>query len=86
MTNRFKAISRLAQKAGLRYKMDVIPLNAELVPRQPRTAESARRATDCRTGELPSDMKEFHAYCRAYIEFITIGVSTPDRVSLDFPA
>ena len=69
MTSRFKAISRLAQKkAGLRYKMDVIPLNAELV----RGSHGLQNQPEegpliVGPGELPSDMKEFHAYCRGLL-------------------
>ena len=69
MTSRFKAISRLAQKkAGLRYKMDVIPLNAELV----RGSHGLQNQPEegpliVGPGELPSDMKEFHTYCRGLL-------------------
>jgi predicted AlkP superfamily pyrophosphatase or phosphodiesterase len=66
-TSKLRAVARLAQKKlGLRYKMDVIPLDAKLV-----RGSHGRPPDDPESGPLvigpddpPSDMKDLGAYVR----------------------
>ena len=64
MTSKVRAMSRLAQKkVGLRYKMDVIPLDAQLV----RGSHGLHTQPEqgpliVGPGELPDDMRDFKAY------------------------
>ena len=64
MTSKVRAMSRLAQKKiGMRYKMDVIPLNAKLV----RGSHGLHTKPEkgplvVGAGELPDNMQDFKAY------------------------
>ena len=64
MTSKVRAMSRLAQKKiGMRYKMDVIPLDAQLV----RGSHGLHTLPEkgplvVGPGELPDDMRNFKAY------------------------
>lgn len=64
MTSKVRAMSRLAQKKiGMRYKMDVIPLDAQLV----RGSHGLHTRPEkgplvVGPGELPDDMRNFKAY------------------------
>ena len=64
MTSKFRAISRLAQKKlGLRYKMDVIPLDAQLVRGSHGLQNSPEQGPIVvGPGEVPSDMRDFKSY------------------------
>jgi len=64
MTSKVRAMSRLAQKKiGLRYKMDVIPLDAQLVRGSHGLhTEPEKGPLIVGPGELPDDMRDFKAY------------------------
>lgn len=70
ITSKARAMSRLAQKKlGFRYKMDVIPLDAELV----KGSHGVHPANDddgpliVGPGDLPDDMRNFAEYARRLI-------------------
>ena len=64
MTSKVRAMSRLAQKKfGMRYKMDVIPLDAQLVRGSHGLhTEPEKGPFVVGPGELPDDMRDFKAY------------------------
>ena len=64
MTSKVRAMSRLAQKKiGLRYKMDVIPLDAKLVRgSHGLQTQPEQGPVIVGPGELPDDMRDFKAY------------------------
>jgi predicted AlkP superfamily pyrophosphatase or phosphodiesterase len=64
MTSKVRAMSRLAQKKfGMRYKMDVIPLDAQLVRGSHGLhTEPEKGPLVVGSGELPDDMRDFKAY------------------------
>ncbi|MEM9586407.1 MAG: nucleotide pyrophosphatase/phosphodiesterase family protein [Planctomycetota bacterium] len=74
MTSRFRAYARVAQKLlGLRYRMDVIPLDARLVrgshglpARDPESGPLILGPSD--GPELPDDMRGFRSYCQRMLE------------------
>ena len=64
MTSKVRAMSRLAQKKiGMRYKMDVIPLDAQLVRGSHGLhTQPEKGPLVVGPGELPDDMRNFKAY------------------------
>lgn len=64
MTSKVRAMSRLAQKKiGMRYKMDVIPLDAKLVRgSHGLQTQPEKGPLVVGPGELPDDMRDFKAY------------------------
>ena len=64
MTSKVRAMSRLAQKKiGMRYKMDVIPLDAHLVRGSHGLhTQPEKGPLVVGSGELPDDMRNFKAY------------------------
>ena len=64
MTSKVRAMSRLAQKKfGMRYKMDVIPLDAQLVRGSHGLhTEPEKGPLVVGSGELPDDMRDFKTY------------------------
>lgn len=67
MTSKWRAMARLAQKQlGMRYKMDVIPLDPMLVQGSHgvRPAVAADGPLVIGPGEPPDDMRDFAAYAR----------------------
>ncbi len=74
MTSKFRAIARVAQKKlGMRYKMDVIPLDATLVRGShglhtpPEDGPLVIGPPDVSSGNLPVDMREFKGYVRGLL-------------------
>lgn len=71
ITSKGRLIARVAQKKlGMRYKMDVIPLDATLVRGSHGLRTDADAGplvigpTDNTSGDLPTDMRDFKAYVR----------------------
>ncbi len=66
MTSKVRAMSRLAQKKiGMRYKMDVIPLDAKLVRgSHGLQTQPEKGPLVVGPGELPDDMRDFKAYVK----------------------
>ena len=69
MTSKSRMIARVAQKKlGMRYKMDVIPLDATLVRgshglhTRPEDGPLVIGPPDVSSGDLPSDMRDFKGY------------------------
>jgi predicted AlkP superfamily pyrophosphatase or phosphodiesterase len=64
MTSKVRAMSRLAQKkVGMRYKMDVIPLDAQLVRGSHGLhTQPEKGPLIVGPGELPDDMRDFKTY------------------------
>ncbi len=69
MTSKVRAMSRLAQKKiGMRYKMDVIPLDAQLVRGSHGLhTQPEKGPLVVGPGELPDDMRNFKAYVQSLL-------------------
>ena len=69
MTSKVRAMSRLAQKKiGMRYKMDVIPLDAQLVRGSHGLhTQPEKGPLVVGPGELPDDMRNFKAYVQCLL-------------------
>ena len=69
MTSKMRALSRLAQKKlGLRYKMDVIPLDATLVRGSHGLhPEPEKGPVIVGPGELPDAMQDFKSYVQRLV-------------------
>jgi len=69
MTSKVRAMSRLAQKkVGMRYKMDVIPLDAQLVRGSHGLhTQPEKGPLVVGPGELPDDMRNFKAYAQSLL-------------------
>jgi predicted AlkP superfamily pyrophosphatase or phosphodiesterase len=69
MTSKVRAMSRLAQKKiGMRYKMDVIPLDAQLVRGSHGLhTQPEKGPLVVGPGELPDDMRNFKAYAQSLL-------------------
>lgn len=72
LTSKFRMAARLAQKKlGMRYKMDVIPLDATLVRGShglhPDPIDGPLVIGPSDAGPLPSDMREFAGYVKALL-------------------
>ena len=68
MTSKFRAMARLAQKKlGLRYKMDVIPLDASLVQGSHGLRPTTQKGPLIVGPEAPADMLLFKDYVRCLL-------------------
>ncbi len=75
MTSKSRMLARLAQKKlGMRYKMDVIPLDATLVRgshglhTSPDSGPLVIGPPDIESGDLPTDMRDFKGYVRRLLK------------------
>jgi predicted AlkP superfamily pyrophosphatase or phosphodiesterase len=75
LTSKSRMLARLAQKKlGMRYKMDVIPLDATLVHGShglhtpPDDGPLVIGPPDVSSGDLPGDMRDFKAYVRGLLK------------------
>ncbi|MDB4664648.1 alkaline phosphatase family protein [bacterium] len=70
MTSKIRAMSRLTQKKfGMRYKMDVIPLDAQLVRGSHGLhTQPEKGPLIVGPGELPDDMRDFKTYVQRLLD------------------